>query len=166
MLLKRGCRHIHNVSLTPNGYGWLFALVVSFIFALAGLLVPNLQRQARERRFRAHNVVKFWNEFLARHQLGYFTFYLAISFTGTFDPQFDRRILAIPLALTMVFYILGVYLSTNHQDDFFTEDHKCTDNSTCHVKVRPRAVIRLLWPNALMAFVLACIAWYALRKIA
>jgi hypothetical protein len=151
------------VSLSENATGWLYALLTTLIFALVGLAVPNLQRQSRKRR--AHNFLKFWNEFLARHQLGYFTFYLAITFTATFVPGFDKRALAIPLGLTILFYILGVYLSTNHQDDLLEADHACPDDKTCTTKVGILGAVKVLWPNAIMAYVLGRFAWWTLTKI-
>jgi len=150
--------------MSENAVGWLYALFASFLFALVGLIVPNALRQARERR--AHNLVKFWNEFLARHQLSYFIYYLAVGFTGAFIARFDRRVLAIPVGLTFASYVVGVYLSTHHQDDVLEKDHKCPNDASCATKLRPGLIAQILWPNALMALVLALIAWWTATKIA
>lgn len=101
---------ITRLPLTVNGWDWLFALAVSVILSMFGIAIPNGLRQARKKR--GHNSLKLANEILARHQLGYFTFYLALGFTGVMVAGFDRRFLAVPLALTMLFYTIGVYRST------------------------------------------------------
>lgn len=143
--------------LSQNGLNWLYALVVSLILSLCGLVVPNALRQSRKKR--AHNTLKLWNEMLARHQLGYFTFYLAIGLTSPVVSGFNNRILAIPLALTILFYIGGVIRSTHVQDHFLTENHKCPDDDSCRVRLPKWTAFRLLWPNAAMAMILALFAW-------
>src|SRR5206468_2064027 len=135
--------------LSANASGWLYALLTSILFALVGLLVPNLLRQSRKKR--AHNFLKFWNEYFARHQLSYITFYLAILFTASFFPSFDKRSLAIPVGLTFAFYVVGVYLSSIYQDDVLKKDHQCPDDETCD-KAAPK--FKVLWPNTSMAITL------------
>src|SRR6266849_920912 len=149
--------------MSENASGWMYALITSFLFALVGLILPNALRQARKRR--AHNFVKFWNEFLARHQLSYFVYYLAGGSTAAFVAGFNRRVLSIPVGLTFACYMVGVYLSTHHQDDVFTKDHECPDDASCTAKLKPGLVAQILWPNALMAFALLLIALWVATKI-
>jgi hypothetical protein len=153
------------LSLSVNGWGWLFALAVSVILSIFGIAIPNGLRQARKKR--AHNTLKLLNEVLARHQLGYFTFYLALGFTGVMVAGFDRRFLAVPLALTILFYSVGVYRSTHVQDDFLKDDHKCPDDDTCDTDVPFFGPgLKLLWPNIVMAGILAWFAYRTLERIA
>jgi hypothetical protein len=149
--------------LSENASGWLFALIVSGILTVCGLIVPNALRQSRKKR--AHNLLKLWNEMLARHQLGYFTFYLAAGSTATVVAGSNRKVFGIPLALTILFYIIGMVRSTNVQDDFMLEDHNCSDDSTCRHRVSTGMAFKLLWVNAVLAAILAAVAYWTLTKI-
>src|SRR5260370_6610791 len=64
---------------------------------------------------------------------------------------FDKRMLAVPLALTVLFYAWGVHRSTRVQDDFLKEHYDCHDDDTCRVKFSFGAAISLLWLNFIVA---------------
>lgn len=97
--------------LSPAGGRWLATLATSVAFSLIGLLVPNLYRQSNEELLRAHNGIKFLNEFLARHLLAYITYFMALSLTATFLPgwEWTKTMMTFVVGTTLCFYVLGVY---------------------------------------------------------
>jgi hypothetical protein len=131
--------------ISADAVNWLFTLVTSISFAFIGLLVPNLYKQVRKPR--SHNREKFVNEFLARHQLTYTTFFAAIALTAEFQPGFDwvKRMFAIYLAITMGCYFFGVYFSVQ-QDDIFV-NHGCIDSGRCPTTISVEEFLRLCRTN-------------------
>jgi hypothetical protein len=127
------------IRMTPNGLNWLFALATSIGVAFLGLLVPNLYKQTQKPR--PHNRQKFYNEFLARHQLAYTTFFTAVFLTADFRPGFGwiKKLFLLCLIFTLASYIIGVYLTVN-QDDLFI-GHGCGEHGHC---VKPITRIELL----------------------
>jgi hypothetical protein len=113
--------------ISADAANWFFTLVTSISFAFIGLLVPNLYKQMKLPR--SHNREKFVNEFLARHQLTYTTFFAAIALTAEFHPGYEwiKRMFALYLAITMGCYFIGVYFSV-HQDDLFELLQLCRIN--------------------------------------
>ena len=122
-----------------------------------GLLIPNLYRQSNEELSRAHNGVKFWNEFLARHLLVYVTYFMAMSLTATFISGWEwiKAFSTLVVAIAIGCYCFGVYNST-HQDKFFAYQHGCS-NRKCRLKIGWRAIWKLTWKNAIMAIAMLII---------
>lgn len=151
--------NIPHPHLSAAGGRWLVTLVTSFAFSLVGLLVPNLYRQSSEELFRAHNGVKFLNEFLARHLLVYVTYFMALSLTASFVPEWEwvKTLMTLVVAITIGCYSFGVYNST-HQDRFFAHHHGCAIKR-CRIKISREDIWNLCWPNAIMAGVLFLVAF-------
>jgi hypothetical protein len=139
------------IPISSAGGRWLVALITSGAFALIGILVPNLYRQASEELRRAHNGVKILHEFLARHLLIYITYFMALSLTATFYPHWEwtKTMLTLIVGITIACYVLGVYLSTYH-DRFFISHHACPGKD-CHVEITGKDVWKLCRVNAIMA---------------
>ncbi len=147
-----------SIRLSAAGGRWLVTLFTSIAFSLIGLLVPNLYRQSSEGLLRAHNGIKFLNEFLARHLLGYLTYFMALSLTATFIAgwEWTKILMTLVVGITLSFYFFGVYKST-FQDRFFLDHHGCV-NAQCRLRIDRRTVWELCWPNALMAISLLMVA--------
>jgi hypothetical protein len=67
---------------------WLTVLVGTIIVSLLSVLLPNRYQQGQKPR--SHNGIKLLNECLARHQLVYLTYFLALVMTANFGPELSR----------------------------------------------------------------------------
>lgn len=145
-----------HISITPNGINWIFALATSIAFAFLGLLVPNLYKQVKTPR--THNRHKFINEFLARHQLTYTTFFAAVVLTAEFKSGADsvKKLFGVALAFALGSYLIAVYLTVN-QDDAFSE-HGCTEFGQCRVPMNARSMFNLCKFSLLTSVLLVIIA--------
>lgn len=152
---------------STNGGGWLIALFTSLAFALIGLVIPNLYKQIN--RPRAHNVPKLVNEFLARHQIAYITYFLALSFTADFIPQYSmiKKLVNLLIALTFCSYSVGVFLNVK-QDKLFDKFHRtaCVDTEACCYTISAPQLLRLIWFNLLTGLSLLAAAIFAAYKVA
>jgi hypothetical protein len=140
--------------ISANALNWLFTLATSISFAFIGILVPNLYKQTKTPR--PHNRHKFLNEFLARHQLTYITFFIAVVLTADFKPGFEwvKKLFALALAMALSSYFIGVYFSV-HQDDLL--GHGCGENGQCARGVSFPDVLKLCRINLLTTVILLCI---------
>src|SRR6266436_9220553 len=90
---------------------WLTVLFSSIILSILGTTLPNKFRQGVS--WRSHNSIKLFNECLARHQLAYFTYFLALLNSQEFgaDKEVFNYALIISIVLTTFFYVDAVYQS-------------------------------------------------------
>src|ERR1700675_102527 len=142
--------------ISANALNWIFTLVTSVSFSFIGILVPNLYKQTKAPR--PHNRHKFLNEFLARHQLTYITFFIAVTLTAEFKPGFEweKRLSGLAIAIALASYFIGVYF-TIHQDDLFIS-HGCQEIGTCAKNISFGDLFSFCWINLFTALFLLCIS--------
>lgn len=107
-------------------------LVTSVGLSYLGLRVPAEMRQHSDPR--AHDEEKFWVEFLGRHHLAYFTYFLAVGFGANFWPKYSwmKRALIPFVVLNFIFYIRGTSKAAK-VDDLFSQlpGHSCRYDRGC-----------------------------------
>jgi hypothetical protein len=83
---------------------------------------------------RAHDEEKFWVEFLGRHQLTYFTYFLAVGFGANFWLKYGwmKKALIPFVILNFIFYIRGTSKAVR-VDDLFSQlpGHSCRHSADC-----------------------------------
>ena len=144
--------------ISTNGANWILALSGSLVFSLLGLLVPNVFSQLSDPR--AHNRAKLLNEFLARHQLIYITFFLALSITSKFSSNYDWvKNAAIPMmGIILLTYVIGVYSAAIQDKHRIFTSHQCLAKGICSVALKPREIMSLVSLNAIAAIFLLIIS--------
>ena len=145
--------------LSDNVLHWLFVLSTALVFALLGLLAPNLFAQISNKR-RSHNKIKFANEFLGRHQLSYITYLLGVCLTSNFKSFWVHDALILLNAITFISYLIGTYFV--HIQDRVFQPHSCDTNPSCQIALSTWNKFRLLGYNAIAGpvLLLLCI-WVA-----
>ena len=113
----------------PQNIQWLLLLLNSIAVALFSVAIPNLYRQKGNPR--PHNGLKLFNDCLARHQLAYLAYFLALLTVANFDVIWTKNLLHVLIVFSFGFYTVGVALSTD-QDSKIAEYHACSDpNAKC-----------------------------------
>ncbi len=91
---------------------------------------------------RTHNALKLVNECLGRHQLSYLSFYLTLLVVGKLSAPIPRY-LAIGLLLSLVFFVVGVRLSSGQDRKIAAlhgqcapGPHDCAVAFSRHLKLR------------------------------
>lgn len=121
---------------------WLTVLVGAIIVSLLSVLLPN--RYQLGRKPRSHNGIKLLNECLARHQLVYLTYFLALVMTANFGPElswFRNTLGVVGIPLVILFYSEGVWSTTKH-DEWIKQHHICV-NDECNEKLPGRLTFRI-----------------------
>lgn len=152
--------------LSTNGVNWLFTLSGSVFFSLLGLAVPNFYKQIGDPR--PHNHAKLLNEFLARHQLIYITYFLALSITAQFAPKYDwmKKAVIPMMGLILLTYVAGVYLTIIQDKHLVFASHNCPAKGACGSHLSPKKILSLVKWNALAGIVLLTLAIWATFTIA
>ena len=116
--------------------------------------MPNLLKQNNDETRRPHNGVRFLDEFLGRHLLAYITYLMALALTAPLLPTWAGAKLAISfvVGLAFLFFVLGVYLATRHEN-FFSRHHGCAGKN-CRIKIPRRDIWKLSKFNAIMAAIM------------
>lgn len=152
--------------LSTNGVNWIFTLAGSVFFSLLGLAVPNFYKQIGDPR--AHNNAKLLNEFLARHQLIYVTYFLALSITAKFSPRYDwmQKAVIPMMGLILVTYVAGVYLTVIQDKHRVFASHGCPAKGTCAYRLSGRQILSLAQWNAIAGIGLLILAVLATFTVA
>jgi hypothetical protein len=140
-------------ALSPNGVRWLATLSTAGVLSFLGLMAPTLFKQMTKAR--AHNKLRFLNEFLARHQILYITYFFAIFLTAKFKEKYElvSAVQGLLFVVVVVSYLGGVYLSVIKEKKFLDE-HNCPDDHTCRYRLRCIEAVGFLAVNTLSSFVL------------
>lgn len=93
-------------------------LVTSVGISYLGLRVPAELSELRKPR--SHNEQKFLLEFLGRHQLAYFTYFLAVGFGANFWSKYVwmKKALIPFVVLNFIFYIRGTSKASTVEELF------------------------------------------------
>lgn len=143
---------------------WLIVLAGAIIVSLLSVLIPNRYHQGRNPR--THNGIKLLNECLARHQLVYLTYFLALVMTADFGQElswFKNLLGVVGIPLVMLFYSEAVWSTTKH-DEWIGQHHTCA-NPKCIVRLPGRLSFRI-YGLSLMFAVLSLAGGYVAAVLA
>ena len=105
----------------PANIGFFLLLVTSILISVISVLLPRFYQQLV--RERSHNAEKLWNECLARTQLQYIAFYIAIEIQAPSSPGWERLIF-VPMLMSFIFWTAGLKREMD-QDNLITALHEC-----------------------------------------
>jgi len=140
------------ISFEAVNIQWLFFLLAAATFSVLGVLFPNWFKELGNPR--PHNGLKLFNECLARHQFGYFTFFCALYLAASFDPKrtWIRNLNWFAIALSLGFYGYGLF-SSARLDRKISKNHTCQKDTECEVAFPFRFRLRLSLLNIFFALV-------------
>src|ERR1700733_878996 len=107
---------------------WFSLLLAAVLLTSFGTTFPNRLNQYRSPR--PHNGVRLFNECLARSQLAFFNYFLAIAITAPLQNHPNTKMFLLPIAVMSAFFYMGSIAASVELDVRLREFHGCPVQGT------------------------------------
>jgi hypothetical protein len=141
-------------------------LLFGSIFATAfAVPIDNAMKRLREQR--CHNTAQLYHEVLAEHLIAYPPFFVALIIGADYKPAVlwgsPKDIIGVLVFVAFCFYVLAVYLTTLHEDQFKTH-HNCGGKPPCPKNITWGDLVSLYYPTTIVALgMFGCAVFFSIK---
>ena len=153
--------------LDPINRKWLLVFLATLIPSVVGAIMPITLMESAKSGRRPHHQAKLWNEVLAKHQIAYAVYFLAVAWSANFPEDVKvwiQHFFQVGVSLAFSSYFLSIHSFSKMEARIKAFHHPCRGG--CTYTFTSRDFLRLCGKKLIATAVLISMAFYtALRAI-